>query len=245
MRKITFFSSLPGVPDLYPIIPASQYRPAWIKAARDDYKEAFKKADGDKFVHLYRCPGIFDIMSTGYIVPMPWDVTIETFGDGGDFKWTIPSEDLQRLTKTQLVNGHMDNGPAKYLPSKPGSLRSFIKFNTPWYIIAPKDVKFLVIPLPYTDSHEFESVHGILDPGYSAEVNIQMRWNVMKGKHTVKAGTPMCQLIPLTNEKFELEVREATEKDWGWIHKRNYFFNFSFLFKRNVLKEMYHKYFNR
>lgn len=244
MRKIQFFSTIDGMSDLYPIIPAKEYRPSWIADARAHYKSLAGKAVDEKITHLYRCPGVFDIMSTGYIVPLPWDIAIETHGsDPKNFKWTIPSGALEDKLHNELIKGHM--GPnVQFLPKRPYSLDTIIKFNTPWYVVAPKDVKFLVIPIPYTDNWQFESVHGILDPGYSAEVNVQVRWNLTHGKHIIKAGTPMCQLIPLTNEDFELEVRTATEKDKQWINKRDYFFNFGFLFKRNLMKKMYHKFWN-
>lgn len=244
MKKITFFSTAPGLNDLFPIIAAADYRPNWVKSMRAAYKEKYKAADGDRFTHVYRCPGIYDVMKTGFVVRMPWDVMIETYGDGKNFKWTLPSTDLQYVMKTTFVAGHSGSG-ADIIPNKEHSLQTIIKFNTPWYVIVPKDIKFLVIPIPYPDSHEFESVHGLLDPSISAEINFQIRWNKLNGKHIIRAGTPMCQLIPLSTEKFELEVRDATDHDLAWIQKRNYFFNFGFLYKRNIIKEMYEKYFNR
>ena len=244
MRKIQFFSTIDGMADLFPIIPASEYKPAWVSEARAHYKAVVSDAVEEKTTHIYRCPGIFDIMSKGYIVPLPWDIAIETRADDSkNFKWTIPSGELENRLHNELLKGHF--GPnVQFLPKRPYSLDTIIKFNTPWYVVAPKDVKFIVIPIPYNENWQFESVTGILDPGYSAEVNVQVRWNLKNGKHIIKAGTPMCQLIPLSNEEFELEVRTANENDKKWIEKRDYFFNFGFLFRRNLMKKMYHKFWN-
>lgn len=243
MRKIQFFSTVDGLSDLFPIIPAREYRPSWISDAKNHYKSIFNSSN-EKNLHIYKCPGIFDIMSEGYIVPLPWDIAIETdHTDSKNFKWTIPSGLLEDKLGNELIKGHFAPD-VQSLPNRPYSLDTIIKFNTPWYVVAPRDVKFLVIPIPYSENWQFESVHGILDPGYSAEVNVQVRWNLKNGRHVIKAGTPMCQLIPLSNEEFELEVRTATEKDKKWIQKRDYFFNFSFLFKRNLMKKMYHKFWN-
>jgi hypothetical protein len=245
MRKITFFTTVPGVEDAYPIIPAGDYKPSWVSAARDSYLKRLKLTEnsGEKMHHVYRCPGIFDIMSKGYIVQMPWDVLIETMGDGEDFKWSIPSSEIARLYEGNVVAGHMFKGVAESLPHKPGALRSLIKFNSPWHVVAPPGVKFIIIPIPYDDTHVFEHVMGILDPALSTELNPQGYWKVLKGHHLLKAGTPMMQIVPLTDEEFEIEVKSASAKEIEWVKKRTYFFNLSYAFKRNLMKVQYIKHF--
>lgn len=186
----------------------------------------------------------FDLMSQGFIMPMPWDVSIETKGDGIHFAWSFPSEDLQEIFKPPLITGHFSETMAKHLPVKPGSLSTIIKLNTPWHVIAPADVKFLMMPMPYPDTFEFENAMGILDPGISSEINFQLRWNILDGIHTLRAGTPMAQLVPLTTEKFKLVVRNGTAKDLEWIEKRNYLNTCTMAIKRPMVQNLYKKYFN-
>ena len=243
MRTIEFFNIVQGVADIYPVIKSSEYRPSWVSACKKDYDEKKANMDGDKFFHTYRCPGIFDLMTYGYILTCPWDVTIETNGDGEDFRWRVPSPELSNLLGDEPIQGHMSTAIAKTLPVKEGRLRSVIKFTTGWHIIAPKGVKFLIIPLPYPDTFEFESATGVLDPSISTELNAQVYWNVTNGRHTVKAGTPLCQFIPLTDEKFKIETRNATSEDYKWVEKRRYFLNMHFTTRRNVFKELYRKIF--
>jgi hypothetical protein len=52
----------------------------------------------------------------------------------------------------------------------------------------------------------------------------------------------MVQLIPLTDEKFQLEVRNQTEKDKQWILKRRYLNNCTFFMNRSLVSKMYHKF---
>ena len=243
MRTITFFSTMPGVADVFPVVEAKTYRPNWIAQARNSYLKTQEESNGNKFSHIYRCPGIFDIMSTGYLVTLPWDVTIETNGDGEGFRWTLPTADLPKLAGTPLVGIHTAANILECLPPRPGCLQSIIKFNTPWHVVAPPGVRFIAMPVPYTDSFEFEHNHGILDPGYSTEINPQVWWKVLNGKHTIKAGTPMMQLIPLTEEKFKLKVQDATEKEIAWAKKKEYLRNMSFVFNRTFIKNMYLKHF--
>jgi hypothetical protein len=248
MRKITFFTTVDGVQDVYPIIRAKDYRPNWITSAKDSYIKRKQKAEAEneRFTHIYRCPGIFDLMSKGFIVPMMWDVIVETNGDGESFSWAVPSGELGIMASTnKVVEGHMARSIAETLPKRPGYLKSLVKFNSPWHIVAPPDVKFIIIAVPYPDPEDaiFEQVPGILDPGLSTELNPQGYWKILNGKHTVRAGTPMFQIIPLTDEEFELEVKHAGEKEIAWTKKRNYFFHLTFVFKRALMKTQYAKHF--
>lgn len=248
MRKITFFTTVDGVQDAYPVINAKDYRPNWVNSARDSYLKRKQKAeqDNERFTHLYRCPGIFDLMSKGFIVPMMWDVIIETNGDGESFGWSVPSGELSLMhTNGNIVDGHMAHLIAQSLPKRPGYLKSLVKFNSPWHVVAPPDVKFIIIAVPYPDPEDaiFEQVPGILDPGLSTELNPQGYWKILNGKHTIRAGTPMMQIVPLTDEEFELEVKCAGEKEIAWAKKRNYFFNLAFAFKRTLMKAQYVKHF--
>ena len=44
MKKIQFFSTIPGVAEACPIIPASKYITNWQKRAREDYKASSKRS---------------------------------------------------------------------------------------------------------------------------------------------------------------------------------------------------------
>ena len=234
-----------GVADAFPIIPAKSASFNWVEKSRNDYKKELEQNKGTRFPHLYRCPGIFEISSLGYIMPMPWEVSIETKGDGKHFAWSFPSEDLQSMFQPPLITSHFADKTAKFLPMKPNSLESIIKLNTPWHCIVPEDVKFLMLPIPYPDNYDFENVPGVLDNSISSEINFQLRWNILDGIRTIKAGTPMAQLIPLTSERFKLTVRNATSKDLEWIRKRNYFNNCTMTINRPLIQKMYKQFFEK
>jgi hypothetical protein len=52
-------------------------------------------------------------------------------------------------------------------------------------------------------------------------------------------------LIPLSSEKFDLEVRDATEEDKEWLKKRLYINNHTFVVKRPSIKAAYTKFLSR
>jgi hypothetical protein len=243
MKKIEFFSYVQGVADVFPIIPARNKMPNWVDQVRQEYKvTAARFKDHGRFPHLYRCPGIFEILGEGYYVTMPWDVIIETNGDLQNFKWTVPSEELSTLMGgIDLVSPQASD--AAMLPTPPGSMSTLIKISTPWHLKSPAGLKFLILPVSYPDSFEFEHMPGILDPGLSSEINLQIQWYVTNGVHTIKAGTPMAQIIPLSEKSYELICRNATAWDNLWVTKRRFFNNFSFAVQRKKLKDAYEAHF--
>jgi hypothetical protein len=242
-RTIEFFSTVLGVADAYPIIPARECAPAWVSRARQDYIDDKKTGTG-AFQHIYQCPGIMDLLNQGFIVPMWHDVVIKTNGDGKTFQWAIPGSELIDLAGKEIV-GKQETGVETLMPVRPWSTSSLIKFNMPWNVVAPAGVKFLMIPIAYPDSFEFESSIGILDPGYSSEINLQMYWNIPKGEYIIKAGTPMAQLIPISEEKFEYVCRDMNSQDEKWIAKRKYLNSSTFRIKRNLVKDFYIKHFGK
>lgn len=244
MKKIEFYSKVPGLPDMFPIVAAKDALPKWTKAARDSYIKKKEQTAG-RINHIYQCPGIFDLFNHGYVIPMWHDVVITTNGNPDEFTWTIPSTDLTEFDQETSIIENQTNGFGSVLPIKPWSLNTLIKVNTPWNVVAPRGVKFLVIPIAYPDSFEFESSIGILDPGYSNEINIQLYYNVHKGDVLIKAGTPLAHIIPLSEQNFELVCREINSIDKLWLAKRKYFNSATFAIKRNIIKDSYYKHFGK
>lgn len=243
MKDLIFYSDIDGLAESFPVDYAKNFKFQWAEKSKQDYKKDLENNPGVRFSHLYKCPGIFELLGTGFIMTMPWDVTIETKGDGKDFGWNFPHEDLQKIFNPPLITAHARDNTAKFLPHKPGTLETIIKLNTPWHCIAPKGVKFLMMPVPYPDNHDFENVPGMYDPSVSSEINFQLRWNVLNGLKTIKAGTPIAQLIPLTEEKFNLIVRNATDADRRWSQKRWYLNNCTMQLKRPLISKNYYDYF--
>ena len=244
MDTIEFFSVAPGLPELFPIIPASQYRAQWMIAAKNDWVETKQKYTKSRLTHLYQCPGIFDLFNHGYIIPLWHDLLIKTDGNNKNFSWSIPSGTLNNYRGKEVVGTHKP-GLDKFLPKRPWSLDQVVKLDTPWNVIAPKGVKFLMLPIAYPDDFTFENAIGILDPSISTEVNLQLHWNNVKGETLLKAGTPIGHLIPLTEKKYDLVVREMNDHDRRWLEKRNFFMSVFFRENRNLLKDFYYKHFKK
>ena len=234
MRKIEFFSTVPGVAETFPILPAKEVMPNWVQVARADYMKSDKREQT-----VVRCPGVIDLLTTGYVIQAWHDFDI-IFTDE-KVSIVIPDKGINDVLGKHSLQIQTAEGLAKNIPKRPWSQRPILKINTPFQVFAPKGVRFLMIPLPYTEHFDLESNPGILDPGYSTEINVQCYMNMGNGKRTIKAGTPLAQLIPLTDEKFEMICRDATPNDMKWVQKRAFFGLFGFIYNRNRAKESYER----
>lgn len=241
--KIIFFNHIQGLAETYPIIFAKDYKAKWIEELRKDYiKQTSSKSQDTRLLHMYRCPGIFDLLKEGFYMPIWHDLNITTDGDKKNFRWEIPSPWLQDQMEMPVLTVHAEN--TKFLPYPDYSLNVILKLNTPWHVIAPKNLKLLILPISYPDNYDYIANAGILDPSISNEINVQLFWNKLYGKTTIKAGTPICQIIPLSEKKYELICRYKNAHDDLWEKKKKFIQNCTFWFNRKNIIQLYNKHFH-
>lgn len=226
--EIVFFSSVSGLADAFPVVPASKLMPNWLTNAFKDYKGTPKETIRKS--HIAKCPGIVKLMSTGYIVPLWHDAAIDVDSTRGPgFDWTVPTETLVKdVFSEKTLFDIQPEHIMKHLPRTWNQSSNFMKINTPWSVVAPQGVKLLFNPIPYPDNALFEASIGILDTDESTEVNIQGWWNVPHGNALFPAGYPLVHIIPITEKKLNLVVRDANEKDKEWLKKKDYLNSYSF-----------------
>lgn len=222
--KLEFFSTVDGVADAHPILPAREVIPKWVNLARQEY------LTNKQNINVFRCPGIMELFGTGYVVSAWHDVKVDS---SNDLIAYVPNAELENLLGYPPVSTHSEI--AKHLPKRPWSHKHILKLNTPWHV--KSKVKFIMIPLPYSEIFEFESTIGIWDPAVSSEINIQLYVN--SSLFDIKAGTPLCQLIPMTEKTCELIVRDMNTADEKWIKRRQYLNNMNFVLNRNIIKNAY------
>ncbi len=232
--KIEFFSAVDGVAAAHPILESKKSMPNWMYQARQAFQENANKRD----LTISRCPGIVETLTKGFVVTAWHD--IDVVSEEHTLNAASPSEELNSLLDgnptLQIQSG---DGIGKFLPRRPWSNKNILKINTPWHI--KSDVKFLMIPMPYTDFFEFESCIGVLDPSISSEINVQGYVNG-RGTFTIKAGQPICQLIPLTENSYDFEVRDQNEEDEKWLKTRKYLNNSTFIMNKSALRNAYNRF---
>jgi hypothetical protein len=216
-KYIRFVNEIPGVDITHPIIPARQQKYKWFSSINKDVTEHNSDNHGpDKKGNTARCPGIVDLLQTGYIVTAPFDFVIRTDGSKDNMEWRMNIDPalLNKDIKSPYISLHPANQLHNYSPSREDSLDVILKVNTYWRYVGSEDVLLLQMPIPYPDHNLFTACHGIIDTNKYNELKLQLQWHKLNGEYTVKAGTPLCQLLPIPrNFDINLRVEEITDHD--------------------------------
>jgi len=249
-NKIEFFIPNSVAAENYPILTVKDYKLDWVKRARSSLEKA--RIDGrfnnPGFTHLARCPGIFELLKYGYVVQTHRDILISPNETG--FEWAVAGLGEGSCNVSDGYNGGVGQAIDILsrvewpLPYPPNVFTYIIKIQTEWNVVTPKNIKLLIIPLPYPDEFEIMASSGILDPSISTQVNFQGYIFKTNKNIILKAGTPLQMVIPLTEKKYEMVQREATERDVRWIMKSAGAGNSTFwpIESWNVIKKMYQRY---
>jgi hypothetical protein len=215
-KPVRFVNIVPGVAESTPVILAKDLKRKWIEQNIKDLqqsKEKLKKCPVGQIRDflsrnnfIVRCPGIKGFINSGYLITCPVDFTLETNGDGQNFR----SEILSLTIHGTYFNGkemspikiypHVREQFHDYTPVPRNSLKNIIKLVTGWHVIPDKRFIYLITSPYYSDEDRFTSVTGILDPFYDTEINALLYWHVLNGKETIKAGTPLVQVIPIPRD---------------------------------------------
>lgn len=212
--KIEFYSIVDGIEMMYPPVPANSINMSWAKGARETYARTQKEGGAGASTGAHLCSGIRDFLENAYVLTAWHDFNIHTYGDLRSF------EAETALTNASIMNGRKgieffppeQFGDHAVLP--PQTAKFIIKVPTPWRFKMPKGWGLMYAPLHYGDEDRFSSVVGVVNPSILNEINAVLFWHVLEGKTFIKAGTPLCYLIPVKlDEKLDVTVRAATEKE--------------------------------
>lgn len=203
---IRFYTLESGVRELFPIVRSS--------TIKRNFLEDVQIGDAQDTLSSKNCPGIKKIVNTGWIVTAPADFVIQTNGDGVFFEWAEP----YRFTKITpgmdaYISGHTRSQVEPLLDDPETTLKQVVKVETPWRVEASDDVVFLQVPVTYNNESRFHSATGILDPKYAHLINVQLFWKDLNGKTLIRAGTPLCQLIPVARKSLSISAYDVTIDD--------------------------------
>lgn len=215
--KIEFFSLIPEVAELQPVVSARNFRPNLMLNASKKYAEDKKDPMfGTSKTHsTARCPGIYNYVRHGWVITAWQDITISTNGDGTSFTWTSPV-DQKKMTNGEMVGDAVGFHPnvqyADHIGGNiPNSLSCVIKIHTPWRCIVPKGYYLQESQLPYSDEKRFTIVTGFFSREQGvAQINIQLFWHILNGITVIKAGTPLAHYMLIPIDQPELVSMAAT-----------------------------------
>lgn len=220
LPKVEFFSLMPDVTRIAPIVPATQFRPTLMTNASKELSQLKKEPNfgSYKMIATAKCPGIYNLARYGWVMTTWQDIVIETNGDGVNFASESATDQTKLdggFTVGPTVGFHGPQQYANYIGGKiPEAISNVVKINTPWRCVVPKGYYLQEGPLPYTDEQRFTTVRGFFSQEFGvAQMNVQLIWHVLNGRTVIKAGTPIAHYMLLPKKQPTLVVRDATAKD--------------------------------
>jgi hypothetical protein len=201
---VRFYSMEPGVPEVHPIVPTSKIKRAWQLMKQEPDPD-----NGPMFTK--NCPGIKKLLGAGYTIVAPADFIISTNGDGVTFRWA----EARKFSRTtpgweNYIGFHNRHQTELVLDNPDITLKTAVKIDTPWRVQASDDVVLLQLPVNYNNESRFTAATGVFDPRFGYVVNVQLFWHVLEGETLVKAGTPLCQYIPMKRESLNPNIWNVT-----------------------------------
>jgi len=151
--KIKFYCQLDQVVENYPVLDQSVKKFTW----RNRLAQLLR---GQKNTNtVYKCPGIYNLLNNGYILPNWFDFSIKPCNDEYKFEYSIPMQ-LQNYLQNKKFSkepiGWFSGDDIAYsVPVPHGSMKTLIKINTPWCVELPKDLDLLITSIPYNDNTFF------------------------------------------------------------------------------------------
>ena len=190
MPRIEFHTLANGIDKIPHPYPASQHIPEWLKSMPTEYEHGST---------VKRCPPFLAAMTSGYIIPAPFDAKL-TMSDAGE------------LTLRGTVSFLSAHFPAQVQGAPFGDAR-IIKFENPWIIVTPPDYVSLITAPVNRFEMPFTPLTGIVETGtYYREVHLPMACTMKPGETFVlRRGDPMIQVIPIRRDEWTAGVGAMDE----------------------------------
>lgn len=141
----------------------------------------------DNALTVKRCMPFLDAMTAGWIVPLAATVRLEISNGGQD---VTAGWDFDRT----MVSNH----GAHQVAGHPRLPRPPMKFHNYWTIRTAPGWSVLIVPALNRPNPVVEVLSGVVDTdGYTAPINFPFVAIGDDGVHTLPAGTPLVQVIPI------------------------------------------------
>ena len=185
-------------------VPASQMLPDWFKRLGGK-----SECQHDHGLTAKTCRGVFDAISSGYLILWPFDVRIEKDENGRLFCY-----------KARTGNQHdFHPHPHHQLEGYPDLLlevqRDGIqKLNAPYRLRSPEGTSIMMKQPAYMPDLKTEVMEGIIDTDkFYGTFNVLFMIKKMdiNRKVVIKAGTPLAQIIPFVRGEWSLSYGKIDE----------------------------------
>jgi len=188
-------------------VPARQALPDWLRAMP---REAFSEMHGEALRTVKHCPPFVDAMSTGFVIPLPCDLTVEA----GRISW---SWDLPPLSARHHPRAPISfHSPAQVEGTPLWSAdQVVVKFNSFWTVDLPEGWSlFATHPANRLDL-PFRLLSGLVDADrfHDVPVLFPALWVEPDFTGTLPRGTPIAQCLAVPRAQPELAFAPFTTEE--------------------------------
>jgi hypothetical protein len=197
---------------LPPPIPAAQGLPDWFKGMP---ARAFNPALAQEGDTVKRCPPFIDAMTSGFLMPLMCDLTVEN----GEFTWDndLPPGGQSGFLRSPV--GFHDGSQVTGTPLFEAD-RSLIKFHNLWTIEAPEGYSIMFTHPANRFDLPFTTLTGVVDCDryHDAWIHFPAHWHDANFSGVLPKGTPIAQCIPVKRENWVAETAVSSDAETKQAH---------------------------
>lgn len=217
--KLTFYTFRPDVYEYYKIQPSNKFMPKWLKSIMKmpDWRIADYKRGDAQTRTMRSCYGFMNIMKVGYMIPLWTDLKVEVEPEGETGYEYVFGDNTTRAEE------HHQNQRGDFMPKEKFA---HMKITSPWIAECNEPIQFYFAPNIWVQEDPTSVLfpEGVVDYYYQNATNINMMFVRKNHINTVDftAGTPMVQVIPLTDRPIDMELKLVTKEKFDIILNKNY-----------------------
>lgn len=183
--------------------PMSKNFPLWWRKQEPYVGGEKRVVNGQYNETVKKCPGILDLLVTGYLLKTPCDIYVDTTEDKLQFQVHDAHKECVTIhTREQVGNWDFDRSVWS---------DDIFRIHPMWVVTTQKGYSTLFIHPSFHNDLPFDIVPAIIDTDmYPSDGPFSMRFK--KGfKGVIEAGTPLVQCIPYKREHFEANILEKPD----------------------------------
>jgi hypothetical protein len=217
--KIEFISKSKNLLEILPNpLPAIQNTPKWYDNMPSyvNGKKDINSINKSNSTFKENMP-IFDVMTSGYYIPLASDVWVQNENGNLNFKWAIDN--------LEIISSHQPEQHSLY-PIPDGYMIHIFKWVNPWIIKTPNNYSCLLTHPFHYDDLPFKSLSTIVDTDkYPTPKNFSFLLK-KNFEGLIPKGTPLIQVIPFRREKYKSIIHSNSEKyNLMWKKAKTEFFD--------------------
>lgn len=161
---------------------------------------------------MKRCPGIVDLYRKGFIMPLWSDLALKTQSNPTDLKYQFADQESK-------IEFHDPRQRGNYMPSD-----QYVNFKivSPWLAETKEDISWLLSPCIWNyNPFDLHIVKGIINFKYVQFTQIQCFLPFIDRSFIIEQGTPMLQILPLSEKNVEIKTHLLSESELKKRKKSN------------------------